>query len=289
MTDYLTASRVHVPDGVSLEDAFERASHLAIGAHPDDLEIFAYHGIACCFEDADRWFGGVTVTDGAGCARGGPFASVSDRDMKEIRYREQISAADLGRYSFQCQFGYSSAEICDDLTYARLVSKLREIVDSCRPEVLYLHNPADKHPTHLRVLTACIDAVRAISPENRPGAVWGCEVWRDLDWLRDSDKVILPTDAYPDLARGLIEVFASQIAGGKGYVDAVLGRRRANATFFASHEVDGIRSCCYAMDLGPLFGDDPMSIEALLKGHSDHFASDLVGAIRGAAGRGMIP
>lgn len=289
MISAVSEQKIHVPDGVPVSDALQRTTHLAIGAHPDDLEFFAYHGIACCHADPDRWFGGVTVTDGAGCARGGPFASVSDREMKEIRYHEQIAAADLGRYSFQCQFGYSSAEIRTANTYARLVSKLREIVESCRPEVLYLHNPADKHPTHLRVLAACIEAVRAISPVDRPRAVYGCEVWRDLDWLRDSEKVILPTDAYPDLARDLIEVFESQIAGGKGYVDAVLGRRRANATFLASHEVDGIGSCCYAMDLGPLFGDEPISIEELLRRHSNHFASDLVGAIRAASDREMTP
>lgn len=289
MTDYLTASRVHVPDGVSLGDAHKRTTHLAVGAHPDDLEIFAYHGIACCFEDPDRWFGGVTVTDGAGCAKGGSFASVSDQYMKEIRHREQIAASNLGRYSFQYQLGFSTAEIRDACGYRQLVEELREIVESSRPEVLYLHNPADKHPTHLRVLTACITAVRSLSPEYRPRAVYGCEVWRDLDWMRDEDKVILPMDAYPDLARALIEVFESQIAGGKGYVGAVLGRRRANATFFASHEVDGIGSCCYAMDLRPLFVNEPMSIEELLRRHSNHFASDLVGAIRAAAGRGMMP
>lgn len=277
---------IHVPDGVPIEDALKRTTHLGVGAHPDDLEIFAYHGIAVCYANSDRWFGGVTVTDGAGCVRSGPYALVSDHEMEEIRHREQIVAADLGRYSFQCQFGYSSAEIRDASAYERLVRELRDIVESCRPEVLYLHNPADKHPTHLRVLTACIDAVRAISPENRPRAVYGCEVWRDLDWLRDSDKVILPTDAYPDLARALIEVFESQIAGGKGYVDAVLGRRRANATFFASHEVDGIGSCCYAMDLGPLFGDDPMSLQSFIKSHSDRFLGDLLDAVRVATEKG---
>ena len=35
-----------VPDGVSIDDAFTRTTHLAIGAHPDDLEVMDYHGVA---------------------------------------------------------------------------------------------------------------------------------------------------------------------------------------------------------------------------------------------------
>ena len=55
-----------VPDSESVESALERTTHMGIGAHPDDLEIMAYHGILECFMDNRKWFLGITVTNGAG-------------------------------------------------------------------------------------------------------------------------------------------------------------------------------------------------------------------------------
>ena len=39
-----------VPDGVPSASALGRITHLGIGAHPDDLEFMAFHGIATCFD-----------------------------------------------------------------------------------------------------------------------------------------------------------------------------------------------------------------------------------------------
>ena len=55
-----------VPNGEAVEAALRRTTHVGIGAHQDDLEIMAYHGIAQCIGDNMRWFGGITCTDGAG-------------------------------------------------------------------------------------------------------------------------------------------------------------------------------------------------------------------------------
>ena len=57
-----------IPDGVVTPEAYARCSHLAIGAHQDDLEFMAFHGINTCYGDEGLWFGGVTCTDGAGSA-----------------------------------------------------------------------------------------------------------------------------------------------------------------------------------------------------------------------------
>ena len=66
----------------------------------------------------------------------------------------------------------------------------------------------------------------------------GCEIWRDLDWLKDSDKEVLPVDRFKNLAAALSGVFDSQIRGGKRYDAAVAGRRMSHATFFESHATD---------------------------------------------------
>ena len=83
-----TAS-VFVPDRIPVDSALERVTHLGIGAHSDDLEIMAYHGIAECLHRSDRWFGGITCTDGAGAPRSGPYAHLSDAELRELHGRLQ--------------------------------------------------------------------------------------------------------------------------------------------------------------------------------------------------------
>ena len=79
------AAELFIPDKSPEDEALARISHLGIGAHQDDLEFMAFHGILECFARGDRWFGGVTCTNGAGSSRTGPYASHSDDDMMEIR------------------------------------------------------------------------------------------------------------------------------------------------------------------------------------------------------------
>jgi hypothetical protein len=44
----------YVPDGRPLDEALARTTHLAVGAHQDDIEFMALHGIFACFGRADR-------------------------------------------------------------------------------------------------------------------------------------------------------------------------------------------------------------------------------------------
>jgi hypothetical protein len=105
--------------------------------------------------------------------------------------------------------------------------------------------------------------------------VLGVEGWRDLDWLADNDKVPMDASPNPELAERLIQVFESQVVGGKRYDRAALGRRAANATFHASHATDQATSICWAMDLTPLVQDEMLSpLDFALK-HVDRFRSDV--------------
>ena len=89
---------VFIPDGVSEKEGIARTTHLAIAAHQDDIEFMAYAPISECFGKADKWFGGVVVTDGAGSPRSGLYADFTDEDMKAIRITEQKKAAFVGEY-----------------------------------------------------------------------------------------------------------------------------------------------------------------------------------------------
>ncbi|NBX35598.1 PIG-L family deacetylase, partial [bacterium] len=240
-----------IPDQASGPAAFARTTHLGIGAHQDDLEFMAFEGILACYDRPDRWFGGIIMTDGRSSSRKGPYAGWSDDQIAAERIREQHAAARLGQYSFIAQLGYQSKEVRGaDKTDP--VDDLVALLEAARPDVVYLHNPADKHDTHVACFARCIEALRRLPRSERPTRVLGCEVWRALDWMVDSEKVAMPVSARPELAQALNEVFATQIVGGKRYDLAVLARRAANATFHDAHASDTESALQWAMDLTPL-------------------------------------
>jgi len=267
-------ARLFVPDGTPEADALARTTHLGIGAHQDDLEFMALHGILACHQRADRWFGGVTATNGAGSARAGAYADCTDGDMRALRREEQENAARIGQYGFMAQLDYPSSEVKTP-EGSRLVDELAALLDATRPEVVYTHNPADKHETHIGVTAAVLKAIRSLPRERRPDRLLGCEVWRGLDWMADEEKVVLDVGGHENLAAALNGVFDSQIAGGKRYDLAVLGRRRANATFFDSHSVDDVDQAWFAMDLTPLVQREEADITGYVQDAIDRFAEDV--------------
>ena len=272
-------ARIVAPDGVAGPEAIRRTTHLGIGAHQDDLEFMAFHGILACYDRTDRWFGGVTITDGRGSSRAGRFKEWSDDQIAAERIREQEAAAVIGQYSFIAQLGFGSAAVRDAQQTA-VRDDLRRILEASRPEVVYLHNLADKHDTHVGCALRCIEAMRQMPKADRPEQVYGCEVWRDLDWLVDSEKTPMPISARPELARALNEVFATQIAGGKRYDLAVLGRRTANATFSNAHSTDQESAMQWAMDLTPLVQDDSLDPVAYTVGFIDRLKADVTARLR---------
>jgi len=269
---------VYVPDGLDIEPALERTTHLAIGAHQDDLEIFAYNGIAECYGNNEKLFSGVTVTNGAGSSRIGKYAAYSDEEMQEVRYSEQRKAACLGEYAAILQLGYSSADMKGKRS-ADVIDDLTEILKKAQPEVVYLHNLADKHPTHVATALRSIAAIRSLPADQRPKKVYGCEVWRDLDWMDDKDKVALSTSDAENMAMALVALYDSQISGGKRYDLATAGRRLANATYFDSHSCDNDSSMTWAMDLTPLVEDESLSIVEYVNSYIDRFKADVTNNI----------
>ena len=107
----------------------------------------------------------------------------------------------------------------------------------------------------------------------------GVEGWRDLDWLADADKVAMDASPNPPLAEKLVAVFESQIAGGKRYDRAALGRRVANATFLASHATDALEAVSLAMDLTPLVADDKLSVRDFTLAHIENLRADVAGRL----------
>jgi LmbE family N-acetylglucosaminyl deacetylase len=267
---------IFTPDGSAPAAALGRVTHLCVAAHQDDIEIMAHAGIAECYRNDSKFFGGVVVTDGAGSPRMGPFENFSDEQMRAVRREEQRRAAALGHYAIQIQLSHPSADVKNPARAAQVRADLEKIFSGCTPQVVYLHNPADKHDTHVAVLLRGLEALRALPRERRPQRVLGCEVWRDLDWLVDADKVALDAGRQPELAAELLKVFDSQIAGGKRYDLATLGRRAANATFHTSHAADKLTAVTWAMDLTPLVQDETLNVAAFTLAHVERSRADVM-------------
>lgn len=271
---YKQTAEFFIPDNKPLNEAIKRTTHMSIAAHQDDIEIMAYDGIASCFGKDDQWFFGVVVTNGSGSAREGIYRNYTDEQMIDIRRKEQKKASYIGEFGALALLDYTSAETKDPKN-EYIVDELKELLLQAKPEILYTHNLADKHDTHIGVTTKVIKAIRKINPKDRPRKLYGCEVWRDLDWMIDSEKVQFNVSSHPNIAAALVEVFDSQITGGKRYDLATAGRRLANATYATSHQVDQMNAVTYAMDLTPLILDDTLDVTAYVEAYIDRFKSDV--------------
>ena len=271
---------IFVPDGVSVEKALARTTHLGVGAHQDDLEFMTVHGILTCFGRPDKSYCGVTCTNGAGSPRAGVYAECTDDQMRAVRRVEQRTAAMVGRYGAMLQLDFTSAQV-KARDNRELVGDLVEVLQATRPDVVYTHAPSDKHDTHVGVTRAVIAALRQLPADARPQQVYGCEIWRDLDWLPDSRKVVLDLSERANISAALSAVFDSQITGGKRYDDAVMGRRRAHATFFESHGVDKATLLGFAMDLSPLLRDPSLTISDYVSSLIDEMKTDVTKRLLG--------
>ena len=260
--------------GLAPDAALRRVTHLCVGAHQDDIEIMAHAGISDCLDVPGKAFGGVVVTNGAGSPRTGAYALLTDEQMQVVRREEQRKAAQLGHYCIQLQLAHPSADVKKP-GHPGVAADLAGIFRDCTPEVVYLHSPADKHDTHVAVLLRCLEALRARPAEQRPRRVLGCEVWRDLDWLVDTDKVALDAGRHPELAAELLKVFDSQVTGGKRYDLATIGRRAANATFHTSHATDKVTGITWAIDLTPLVNNPSLDPAAYTLAHLDRLRADI--------------
>ncbi len=268
------AAQIFVPDNLPADEALARTTHLAIGAHQDDLEIMAADGIFACFRRADRWFTGVVVTDGRGSPRSGIYGNYSDEQMWAVRNAEQKKAAVIGEYAAQILLDFPSAAVKDGGNLTP-VTDLANVLRATRPDIVYTHNLADKHDTHIGVALKTIAAIRQLPLAERPQKLYGCEVWRDLDWLPDDRKVAFNLSQFENLQMALVGVFDSQVSGGKRYDLATMGRRRANATYHASHATDAATLQAFAMDLTPLITDETQSPADFVQQHIIDFAADV--------------
>ena len=267
-------AEIFIPDGSGIKNALEKTTHMSIAAHQDDIELMSLDGILKCFGVSNQWFTGVVVTNGGGSPREGKYANFTDEQMQEIRSKEQKKAAIIGEYGAQVLMGYNSSDVKKG-DEPNLVEELVELIKIARPNIIYTHNLADKHDTHVATAVRVIQAIRKLPKEYRPEKIYGCEVWKSLDWLLDEDKVVFDLSAHQNIGAALVSVFDSQISGGKRYDLAIEGRKKANATFFASHAIDSADKLSFAMDLTPLIIDTNLEIAKYVGSYLSRFTNDV--------------
>jgi LmbE family N-acetylglucosaminyl deacetylase len=270
----LDTAELFIPDGLPAEQALARTTHLCLAAHQDDIEIMAANPIIACFQQKDLWFTGVVVTDGRGSPRDDLYKDYSDEDMRVVRFVEQKKAAFVGEYAAQILLDYPSKMIKDGSNKVA-VEDIVKILKATHPQFVYTHNLADKHDTHVGVALKVIEAIRQLPKEEQPEKLYGCEVWRDLDWMTDDDKVPFDCSAHENLQMALVGVFDSQICGGKRYDLATMGRRKAHATYFASHGTDVTTGLSFGMDLTPLIADPAKAPGVFVQEFIQRFAQDV--------------
>lgn len=274
MKFHQSTAELFIPDGLSPEKALRRTTHIAISAHQDDIEIMAVEPILNCFQQPDLWFSAVVMSDGRGSPRDDLYKNYSDEEMRVVRFKEQRKAAMVGEYAAQALLDYPSRAIKDPKD-KQPVEDLLLLFNAMRPQFVYTHNLADKHDTHVATALRVIEALRCLPAAGRPEKLYGCEVWRSLDWLLDSDKVTFNLSSHENLQAALLGVFDSQICGGKRYDLASMGRRKANATYFESHGLDTAQGLSFGMDLTPLIEDDRQQINDFVEEYVARFAQDV--------------
>ena len=267
-------AEIYVFDGVSEEEAVTRTYCMGISSHQDDVELMCWPGILDCFGKKDKWFSAVVVTNGSGSPRTGLYADYSDEEMMAVRRLEQKKAAFVGEYGSLTMLNYSSSEVKDP-EETSVIDDYIELLTKAKPEVVFTHNLADKHDTHVAVAVKLIKAIRKLPKEIRPKKLFGGEVWRSLDWVNDEEKTVFDVTDHQNIASALVSLFDSQVSGGKRYDLATQGRRLANATYFESHGTDNSDSLMYALDMTPLIENDELDIKYFINGYIDRFKNDV--------------
>lgn len=271
MKFHQSTAELFIPDGLTPEKALRRTTHLAVGAHQDDIEIMAAEPILRCYQQPDLWFSAVVMGDGRTSPRDDLYKDYSDEEMRVVRIKEQKKAAIVGEYTALVLLDYPT-KVIKDPKDKHTAEDLLLILNEMHPEYIFTHNLADKHDTHVSTALRLIEALRYLPAAKRPKKLYGCEVWRSLDWLLDNDKVAFDLSAHENLQNALLGIYDSQVCGGKRYDLATMGRRKANATYLETHDVDAARGLSFGMDLTPLIENDKIAINDFIQEHISRFA-----------------
>ncbi len=121
---------------------------LAVGAHPDDLEILCSGTLACYVQQGAHVTMAIATDGSAG------HMIIPPQELAEIRRKEAGEAAALIGAEL-CWLGYPDELIFEDVeTRLRFIDLIRE----AQPDLIITHDPSDYHPDHRVVSRLMFDA-----------------------------------------------------------------------------------------------------------------------------------
>ena len=109
---------------------------LAIGAHPDDIEIFMYGFLCACLDRGDKVFLGIATDGSAGGVN-------YNNQLSEIRKKETIKA--LRGIAYPTFFNSQDGKLSHDRDF---INKVEEYIYSIKPDLILTHSKNDYHPDH---------------------------------------------------------------------------------------------------------------------------------------------
>lgn len=270
-------AEMFIPDGATEDEAVKRSEIMAVGAHPDDIEVMSMPGILKALAAGGNRFFGVVATNGVGTYRSFDEINLSYQEMRDVRIAEQKKAASVGRYSGLALLNYESAEV-KDACFTNIDRDLKHLFSAVRPSEIYLHNPFDRHDTHVAVCIRSIYALREVKAETgwKPERLYAGECLRGLDWLVHCDRLVLPVDDKDCMSDKILGVYKSQMIGLRRYDQAVKGRRITNATYQEAQAIGSEYELAFAVDLLPLVEDSTLSVADFVRHTIDRFRADIL-------------
>ena len=125
---------------------------LAIGAHPDDIEIFMFGFISACKERKDEIHLAIATDGSAG-------GDNSQNNLVEIRKAETIKA--LKNISNPIFLNFKDGE----LSLSKSVfQEIKNLISSIKPDLILTHAPEDYHPDHRTLSKTVLDAAGFVCP-----------------------------------------------------------------------------------------------------------------------------
>lgn len=121
---------------------------LAVGAHPDDLEIQIGGTLAKYAQLGSQVIMAIATDGSAG------HMCISSNKLAEIRHKEARAASDVIGAKFYW-LGYQDELIADDIS-TRLT--FVELIRKSKPDIILTHSPNDYHPDHRTVSKLVLDA-----------------------------------------------------------------------------------------------------------------------------------
>ena len=195
-----------------------RMKILAIGAHPDDIEIFMY-GVLSIFSKRNDEISMIVATDG------GAGSVLTNENLIEIRKKETMEA--LKALGIPIFLGYVDGELS---TQIDIIITLKKHIDSVKPDLIITHPPEDYHSDHRSLSNFVKESAGFKYPvlfcETLMGVNFNPNIYIDISaFFKDKSKAILKHKSQkPEKFLKAIEInnkfrAAQCNAGGESYAE----------------------------------------------------------------------